>query len=206
MDEDYAAVGSDFDSKNLNFLEELAVCCKGEIDEDVCLSLNDWLVKPTIASHGIPLNIKGDAKHGLKLARAQILYVDKIIPSPAGPVILQLFEDARKDLQSGLTRHSVDPDDRQDVEEAMAFLSEKARPVLFEISGDLAVAVYTFLSRLIYDVYYGTHLSLSVERRVFLAGVVERSILSWRTWVVDHDMYSLSKNFCSGQFVKFLIL
>ena len=136
MDEDYPAVldgrkftcsevGSDFDSKNLNFLEELAVCYKGEIDEDVCLALNDWLVKPTIASHWIPLNINGDAKHWLKLARAQILYVDKIIPSPAGPVILQLFEDARKDLQSVLTRHSVDPDDRQDVEEAMAFLSKK---------------------------------------------------------------------------------
>ena len=72
-------VGSDFESKNLNFLEELAVCCKGEIDEDVCLALNDWLVKPTIASHGIPLNINGDAKHGLKL---QIVYVDKIIYLP----------------------------------------------------------------------------------------------------------------------------
>ena len=198
-----AQIGSDFDSKNLNYLEDLAISMSRQVDDDILVSLQDWVIKPTIGEHGWPLNINGDAKHGLKLARAQILYVDTITPAPAGAVLFQYFEDARCDLQSGLTKHSVD--DRQDVEEAMAFLSEQARRVIFEMSRNLPLAVYSFFSRLMYDIYYSLHPSLTIERRIFLAGVIERTILGWRTWICDNPPYSLSRNFVSAQFVEFLV-
>ena len=201
-----AQIGSDFESKNLNYLEDLAISMSGQVDDDILVSLQDWVVKPTTGEHGWPLNINGDAKHGLKLARAQILYVDKVIPALAGAGLLQYFEDARCDLKSGLTKHSVDPDDRQDVEEAMAFLSEQARRVIFKMSRNLPLAVYSFLSQLMYDIYYSLHPSLTIERRISLAGVIERTILGWRTWICDNPLYSLSRNFVSAQFVKFLVL
>ena len=200
-----AQIGSDFDGKNLNFLEDLAISLSGQVDDDILVSLQDWVVKPNIGEHGWPLNINGDAKHVLKLARDQILYVDKIIPAPAGAVLLQYFEDALCDLQSGLTKHSADPDDRQDVEEVMAFLSEQARRIIFEMNRNLSLPVYSFLCQLMYDIYYSLHPSLTIERRIFLSGVIERKILGWRTWVCDNPLYKLSRNFVSAQFVKVLV-
>ena len=46
-----AQIGSDFDSKNLYYLEDLAISMSGQVD-DVLVSLKDWVVKPTIGEHG----------------------------------------------------------------------------------------------------------------------------------------------------------
>ena len=103
-------VGSDYDSKNLNYLEYLAM---GDLpdEEIIALDIPQWTVFARKANHHYPLNINGDGKHGLKLGRAQILYVDKLIASPCGALLLQYFEDIRSNFSSGLTKKSVDPND-----------------------------------------------------------------------------------------------
>ena len=103
-------VESDSDTKNLNYLEYLALSdLPAEDDEVVSLSISQWAVFGKKSEHGYPLNINGDGKHGLKLGRAQILYVDKIIPSPCGALLLQYFDDIRTNFFSNLTKKSVDP-------------------------------------------------------------------------------------------------
>ena len=72
----------------------------------------------------------------MKLSRAQVLYIDKFIVSASGVVALQYFEDARKDLGSGLTKRTVNPADKQDVDEAIAFVSEKTGERCREILHD----------------------------------------------------------------------
>ena len=129
------------------------------------------------ANHHYPLNINGDGKHGLKLGRAQILYVDKLIASPSGALLLQYFEDIRSNFSSGLTKKSVDPNDRQDVQEAMAILAEPARRLVYKESENLALVVYTFICRSICDVFYSSNSALPITRKIFLAGLVERVCL-----------------------------
>ena len=93
----------------------------------------------------------GDSRPGLYLARAQTLYVDKFLLSPCGVVALQYLENARYDFTSGLTKPTVNPADKQDVEEAMALVSERARCSIFKQTRNLAIVVYTFVSRTLYD-------------------------------------------------------
>ena len=199
-------VGCDYDTKNLNYIEYIGLSGNRIRNAALELNLSGWILHPIISDHAWPLNINGDPKHGIKLGRAQILYVDKLIPSPAGPLLLQYFEDARHTMSSGLTKKSVDPNDRQDVEESMAFLAEPARRIIYRDSGNLAIAVYTFVSRYLYDIYCSLHPLLFVKRKVFLAGVIERLALGWRIWILDSKQYCFSRNFWSSQYLKFMVL
>ena len=174
-------VGCDYDTKNLNYIEYIGLSGDGIRNAALELNLSGWILHPIINDYGWPLNINGDPKHGIKLGRAQILYVDKLIPSPASPLLLQYFEDACHTMSSGLTKKSVDPNDCRDVEESMAFLAEPARRIIYRDSVNLAIAVYTFASRCLYDIYCSLHPLLFVKRKIFLAGVIERLALGWRT-------------------------
>ena len=196
--------GSDYDSKNVNYIEYLAM---GDLPDEkiIALDIPQWTVFARKANHHYLLNINGDGKHGLKLGRAQILHVDNLIASLWG-ALLQYFEDIRSNFSSNLTKNSVDPNDRQDVDEVMAILAEPARRLVYKESGNFALIVYTFICQSIYDVYYSSNSALPITRKIFLAGLVERVCLGWRTWISDHDHYTLSRNFWSSQFVKFLVL
>ena len=79
-------VGSDYDSKNLNYLEYLAMRDLPD-EEIIALDNPQWTVFARMANHHCPLNINGDGKHDLKLGRAQILYVDKLTASPCGELL-----------------------------------------------------------------------------------------------------------------------
>ena len=198
-------VGSDYDSKNLNYLEYLAM---GDLpdEEIIVLDTPQWTVFARKTNHHYPLNTNGDGKHGLKLGRAQILYVDKLIASPCGALLLQYFEDIRSNFSLNLTKKSVDPNDRQDVQESMAILAEPERRLVYKESGNFALVAYTFICGSIYDVYYSSNSALPITRKIFLVGLAERVCLGWRTWISDHDHYTLSRKFWSSQFVKFLVL
>ena len=65
---------SNFDSKGLNVLEKLS-----QRDENsIRLDVDGWLIYARQHNHRFPINPMGDLQHGIKLARAQLLYVDKI--------------------------------------------------------------------------------------------------------------------------------
>ena len=87
----------------------------------------------------------------------------------------------------------------------MSFFAEPARRLIYKDSEHLALACYTFMCRCIYDVYYSSNPSLPINRKIFLADLVEWLCLGWRTWIIDHKEYTLCRNFWSSQFVKFLL-
>ena len=94
----------DYDTKNLNYIEYIGLPGNGIWNAALELNLAGWILHPTINDHGWPLNISGDPKHG-NLGHAQILYVDKLIPSLACPLLLQHFEDTRYTMS--LSRQKV---------------------------------------------------------------------------------------------------
>ena len=164
------AYATDFDSKNLSVLEKLTM----KQPSSIGLHIEEWLVHGNISDKstgsGLPLAPIGDSRHGLKLARTQILYVDKFLPSPCGVVVLQFFENARRNLNSGLTKRTVNPADKQDVDEAMAFVSERARRIIYQETRNLATSVYTFIARTLYDIYNLESTELSISQKVVLCG------------------------------------
>ena len=192
---------SDFDAKGLNYLERLAAYEEGAVGLDV----DDWYIFARYHEHQMPLNPMGDSRHGVKLGRAHILYIDKFLPSACGVVNLQDFEFARKDMQSGLTKRTVNPADRQDVDEALAMLSEKARRAVYAKSGNITTVVYSFISRTMFDIINLECCDLPITRKLFLCGLIERIVLGWRTWILKHPRYKLSANFISSQYTKFFI-
>ena len=127
----------------------------------------------------------------------------KFTPSGCGVMCFQDFENIRTHLRSGLTKHTVNPNDKQDVAEALTIMSEKACRVLYSQTSNITTAVYSFLSKTLYDIINLNLDELPLKRKVFLCGMIERILLGWQVWVQLHPKYKLSANFFSAQYSKF---
>ena len=88
----------------------------------------------------------------------------------------------------------------------MTFLGELERRIFSRDSGYLVIAVYRFASCCLYEIYCSLHPLLFVERKISLAGVIERLALGWRTWILDSKQHCLSRNFWSSQYLEFMVL
>lgn len=171
----------------------------------VSLDVPYWFIFARYHDHGLPINPMGDSRHGVKLGRAHILYIDKFMPSGCGAVNVQDFEIAQWNITSGVTKRTINPADKQDVDEAIAIMSETARRAVYAETKNLATVIYCFLSRTMFDIVNLQCEELPIERKIFLCGLIERVILGWRRWIVLHPQYKLAQNFMSAQYTKFFV-
>eukprot|EP00112_Aurelia_sp_Birch-Aquarium-sp1_P022915 Seg663.6 transcript_id=Seg663.6/GoldUCD/mRNA.D3Y31 product="hypothetical protein" protein_id=Seg663.6/GoldUCD/D3Y31 len=159
------------DSKCLNYLEQLAKYDKGAI----CLDVDDWFINARYHKYGYPINPMGGSRHGVNPGRANILYIDNFMPSPCGVVNVQDFELAMEDITSGITKRTVNPADKQDVDEALVILSELARRGVYRKTGNLTSVVYCFISRTHFDFINLESDEMPILQRVVLCGLIKRT-------------------------------
>ena len=69
----------------------------------------------------------------------------------------------------------------------------------------MTTAVYTFISKTIFDIINLESYQLPVTRKVLLCGTIERICLGWQAWVLAHPKYKLGSNFWLAQYTKFFI-